>query len=911
MATSLLCSLTLNSPNSNLRLPNSAPRHVHSRTQTAPPIRCAKRTGKQRYPSEKKKLKLIHKQALGDVKDKFEGLWRLSKLSVSVHTDPGKDFLGVSDGLLQQIAKVLEFPVASMLPPEAFSVVRKSFDARKVLKEPKFVYTVDVDVSKLLSLEPRTWDFISRLEPKVGLVEHMPDVITSGDLISIVQDCKNASDGALPLKNISHGSEGSYKYPTIRKPKVAVVGSGPSGFSSHSRTGEQFLLWGGTWSDGKLVTRIGRNSDSVLAVMNTLVHFGAPKNILVNGKPHLGTDKLIPLLRNFRQHLQRLGVTIKFGTRVDDLMIENAHVVGVKVSGSKDKSHQDFQKLGYDAVILAVGHSARDIYQMLLSHNMNLVPKDFAVGLRIEHPQELINSIQYSGLASEVHNGSGKVPVADYKVIKYVSSEDGDTLVNLGATSRSCYSFCMCPGGQVVLTSTNPSELCINGMSFSRRSSKWANAALVVNVSANDFDALNFHGPLAGVEFQREFERRAATMGGGNFVVPVQTVTDFLENKLSATPVPPSSYRLGVKAANLHELFPTHITDTLKHSISMFDKELPGFISKAALLHGVETRTSSPLQIPRCNDTYESTSLKGLYPVGEGAGYAGGIVSAAVDGMYAGFAVAKNLALFSGDIESVLGKAQGLMLSCCSLKPKSIPLAVSTKPLRLSTCFITMDEQNHCRLILTNECQSRIKDAFRCPLEVARSSVRCPLEVARCRDVCAVESNVWGNQNEMVGDVTKLGDIIPVINYGKGKMVSDGGILNVINDKKENSNDKKFITSCDNREEKMIAIRPVGGYKLGPLIEIVACEEVKRKREKITKLNRKTIQFVEPRRCRRSRRIRQTSPGCRTSRLLWTFGRIRHCRSSNPPDLSPNQLLLVVDAVTVAVAPHSSIFKSG
>ncbi|KAK4848608.1 hypothetical protein QYF36_015123 [Acer negundo] len=662
MATSLLRSLTLNPPNSNLRLPNSAPRPFHSRTQTVPPIRCAKRTGKKRYPSEKKKLKLIHKQALGDVKDKFEGFWRLSKLSVSVHTDPGKDFLGVSDGLLQQIAKVLEFPVASMLPPEAFSVVRKSFDARKVLKEPKFVYTVDIDVSKLLSLEPRTWDFISRLEPKVGLVEQMPHVRASGDLISIVHDCKNASDGALPLKNISHGSEGSYKYPTIRKPKVAVVGSGPSGLFASlvlAELGADVTLMergqaveqrgcdigalvvrrilelesnfcfgeggAGTWSDGKLVTRIGRNSDSVLAVMNTLVHFGAPKNILVNGKPHLGTDKLIPLLRNFRQHLQRLGVTIKFGTRVDDLLIENAHVVGVKVSDSKDKSHQDFQKLGYDAVILAVGHSARDIYQMLLSHNMNLVPKDFAVGLRIEHPQELINSIQYSGLASEVHNGRGKVPVADYKVVKYVSSEDGDALVKLGATSRSCYSFCMCPGGQVVLTSTNPSELCINGMSFSRRSSRWANAALVVNVSTNDFDALNFRGPLAGVEFQREFERRAATMGGGNFVVPVQTVTDFLENKLSATPVPPSSYRLGVKAANLHELFPTHITDTLKHSISMFDKELPGFISKAALLHGVETRTSSPLQIPRCNDTYESTSLKGLYPVGEGAGYAGGI----------------------------------------------------------------------------------------------------------------------------------------------------------------------------------------------------------------------------------------------------------------------------------------------
>lgn len=393
--------------------------------------------------------------------------------------------------------------------------------------------------------------------------------------------------------------------------------------------------------------------------METLVHFGAPKNILVDGKPHLGTDRLIPLLRNFRQHLQGLGVTIKFGTRVDDLLVEEGRVVGVKVSDSKDKLQFNSQKLGYDGVVLAVGHSARDIYQMLLSHNMVLVPKDFAVGLRIEHPQELINRIQYSTLATEVCKGRGKVPVADYKVVKYVKGEDGDSPSNSGAPNRSCYSFCMCPGGQVVLTSTNPSELCINGMSFSRRASKWANAALVASVSTKDFDALSCHGALAGVEFQRELEKRAAIMGGGNFVVPVQTVTDFMENRLSVTSVPPSSYRLGVKAANLHELFPTHITEALQHSISTFDKELPGFISSEALLHGVETRTSSPIQIPRDIDTYESTSLKGLYPVGEGAGYAGGIVSAAVDGMYSGFAVARNFNLYDSCVESFLGKAQG------------------------------------------------------------------------------------------------------------------------------------------------------------------------------------------------------------------------------------------------------------
>uniref|UniRef100_A0A2N9EYW1 FAD-binding domain-containing protein n=1 Tax=Fagus sylvatica TaxID=28930 RepID=A0A2N9EYW1_FAGSY len=661
----------LHPPNPNPGLPYPIPRLPYPRSQT-PRFLCAKRTGKQRYPSEKKKLKQKHKETLLHVDNKFEGIWRLSKLGVPLQNDPGKDSLVISQGLLQEIAKVLQFPVASMLPQDAFCVVRKSFDARKMLKEPKFVYTVDMDVSKLLSLEPRTWDFISRLEPKLGLIEHMPNERVSDDLISIIHDSKKDHKDTVTRENghdIYSGSEKSYKCPTIRKTKIAVVGSGPAGlFASlvlaelgadvtliergqavEQRGRDIGALGGaGTWSDGKLVTRIGRNSGSVLAVMKTLVQFGTPKNILVDGKPHLGTDRLIPLLRNFRQHLQGLGVTIKFGTRVDDLVVEDGHVVGVKVSDSRDKSQFNSQKVGYDGVVLAVGHSARDIYQMLLSHNMVLVPKDFAVGLRIEHPQELINRIQYSALANEVYNGRGKVPVADYKVVKYVNGEDGDPPSDSGATGRNCYSFCMCPGGQVVLTSTNPSELCVNGMSFSRRASKWANAALVVTVSTNDFEALGFHGPLAGVEFQREFERRAAIMGGGNFVVPVQTVTDFLEN----------SYRLGVKAANLHELFPIHITEALQHSISTFDKELPGFISSEALLHGVETRTSSPIQIPRNTDTYESTSLKGLYPVGEGAGYAGGIVSAAVDGMYAGFAVARNFDLYDSCIESILGKAQ-------------------------------------------------------------------------------------------------------------------------------------------------------------------------------------------------------------------------------------------------------------
>lgn len=344
---------------------------------------------------------------------------------------------------------------------------------------------------------------------------------------------------------------------------------------------------------------------------------------------------------------------------MDDLLVNNGSIHGIQISDSRNNLQLDSRKLEFDAVVLAVGHSARDIYQMLVSHDVHLVPKDFAIGLRMEHPQQLINEIQYSDMAAAVQNGRGKVPVADYKIVKSIDELYNENMASSGhgIRKRGCYSFCMCPGGQVVLTSTNPSEICINGMSFSRRGSKWANAALVVTVSPDDFADLNFHGPLAGVEFQREFEQRAARLGGGDFVVPVQRVTDFLDNNLSGASLPSSSYRLGVKSADLNQLFPDHITDALKNSLLMFDKELPGFISSEALLHGVETRTSAPLQVPRCSDTYESTSLKGLFPVGEGADYAGGIVSAAVDGMLAGFAVSKSLGLYDGSLDLVLGKA--------------------------------------------------------------------------------------------------------------------------------------------------------------------------------------------------------------------------------------------------------------
>ncbi|KAK9098149.1 hypothetical protein Syun_025194 [Stephania yunnanensis] len=668
------------------------------------PVGCAistksRRRGGGTYESGTRLLKLRHKTSGKDPLEIINEIgmcgttWIISGLVKCVSKRPAQFDVMVSESIGSEIHMALGGPICIILISRAFAVIQRPFGLSFLCLTEDFWHVREMDGQLALSSRPRAYRGPSRLSPGLGWLEVFRCEEVSGDLISIIHDFKREVVNhieARPSQQKSHLKE-SFKFTSTKKPKIAVVGSGPSGLFASlvlAELGAEVTLiergqpvekrgrdigalvvrrmlqlesnfcfgegGAGTWSDGKLVTRIGRNSDGVVAVLKTLVHFGAPRNILVDGKPHLGTDRLVPLLRNFRQHLQGLGVTIRFGTRVDDLLVENAKVVGVKVSDTESDLLLDNQKLGFDAIVLAVGHSARDVYQMLHSNNVELVPKDFSVGLRIEHPQELINRIQYSTLANEVCKGRGKVPVADYKVVKYVDEEGTDA--NSRENGRSCYSFCMCPGGQVVLTSTNPSELCINGMSFSRRASRWANAALVVTISWKDFDSLGFHGPLAGIEFQREFERRAALMGGGNFVVPVQKHLIIYSILALVVDVPPSSYRLGVKSAELHDLYPNHITEALQNSISMFDRELPGFISEEALLHGVETRTSAPVQIPRNTDTYESTSLEGLYPIGEGAGYAGGIVSAAVDGLYAGFAVAKNLNLYTGSIESILGK---------------------------------------------------------------------------------------------------------------------------------------------------------------------------------------------------------------------------------------------------------------
>jgi len=300
-----------------------------------------------------------------------------------------------------------------------------------------------------------------------------------------------------------------------------------------------------------------------------------------------------------------------------------------------------------DFVVLATGHSARDVYEHLHEAGIKLEPKGFAAGFRVEHPQRIINKIQYGDVwgcsaysgkkvtddwnniffADKEERHAGKLPVSSYRLATDKAFD--------GNSHRGAYSFCMCPGGQIVPASTHPDEVCVNGMSFSGRDSIFANAALVVTVDPNDpilDEYKEKYGVLAGIEFQRDMERRAAKMGGGKFVVPVQRLTDFCNEKPS-TSAPSSSYKLGIKPSACHKIYPVPMTKALQDAVkNHFDVQMPGFLCDDALLHAVETRTSSPLRVPRDPETLQAIGKTNLYPAGEGAGFAGGIVSAAVDG---------------------------------------------------------------------------------------------------------------------------------------------------------------------------------------------------------------------------------------------------------------------------------------
>ncbi len=368
----------------------------------------------------------------------------------------------------------------------------------------------------------------------------------------------------------------------------------------------------GTYSDGKLYTRSHKRGD-IYKVLKLLVEHGASSDILVDAHPHIGSNKLPNIVANIRETILQYGGEIHFDSYVTDFIIQNSQMKGVIVN--------DKDEYLANAVILATGHSARDIYELLHYRNVPIEAKPFALGVRIEHSQQLIDKIQYHQSPRDEY-----LPASSYKLVCQV---DG----------RGVFSFCMCPGGLVVPAATAPGEIVVNGMSMSRRDSAFANSGTVVAVEAEDLRPFAKYGVFAGLKFQRSVEQAMFNFGDGSQKAPAQRLTDFVSGKVSAT-LPDSSYIPGLISAPLHELLPNFIYQKLQKGVQEFGEKMRGYYTEEANVIGTESRTSSPIRIPRDRDTFMHPQLQGLFPCGEGAGYAGGIVSAAMDGQNVARAVA-------------------------------------------------------------------------------------------------------------------------------------------------------------------------------------------------------------------------------------------------------------------------------
>lgn len=361
----------------------------------------------------------------------------------------------------------------------------------------------------------------------------------------------------------------------------------------------------GTYSDGKLYTRSLKRGD-VRRIFENLVFHGATEQILIDAHPHIGTNKLPKLVQNIRETIIKYGGEIHFQTKVVDFNIVNNAIKAIVL--------QDGSEMQAERVILATGHSARDIYYLLNNKNIALQAKSFAMGVRVEHPQHIIDSIQYhcKGQRNEL------LPAASYSLVEQVKD-------------RGVYSFCMCPGGFIVPAATAPGEVVVNGMSPSKRNNLFANSGIVVEINVDlDIHKYGHHGALKGLEYQKDLERLAFTSGGRTQTAPAQRLTDFVEGKLS-NDLNPTSYQPGLKSAPLHSLLPKLIGSRLRSGFTAFGEKMKGYYTAEANVVGVESRTSSPVNIPR-NENLEHPEIKGLFPCGEGGGYAGGIVSAAMDG---------------------------------------------------------------------------------------------------------------------------------------------------------------------------------------------------------------------------------------------------------------------------------------
>ncbi len=499
--------------------------------------------------------------------------------------------------LIREISK--KFQISEEII-KSYRIFKKSIDARKK-KDINFVYTVDIEVDNEEAL----------------LKKHGKKGIIKTPILKYDYELKAPKEFTRPIV-VGLGPAGLFAGLVL-----AQMGFKPiileRGKSVDERAKDIDLFWqtgklntesnvqfgeggAGTFSDGKLTTLI--KDPRCRKVLEEFVRAGAPEEILYINKPHIGTDILRDVVKNIRNTIISFGGEVRFNSKVTDLLIEDSRVTGLKVNGE--------EVIQSDNIMLALGHSARDTFYMLYDKGLEISQKGFSIGVRIEHPQSLINENQYGSFANHK-----KLGAADYKLSAHFDN------------GRSAYTFCMCPGGMVVAAASEENMVVTNGMSYHARDKENANSALLVGVVPEDYGSDH---PLAGVEFQRKWERLAFKAGGGNYRAPAQRVGDFLKDRPSENMGDiNATYTPGVNMTDLRTCLPDYVTDTLKLALVDFDRKIKGFASEDAVMTGVESRSSSPIRILR--DENLQSNIRGIYPVGEGAGYAGGIVSAAVDGI--------------------------------------------------------------------------------------------------------------------------------------------------------------------------------------------------------------------------------------------------------------------------------------